>query len=387
MVRLQALIHHRALERIVVDRDNRPRRRLMARRIPGRLAGDQEDEVGILDEWRDPLAEKQRVVLRDIGEGGAAAAADRHAEELGKGDERGKALRVTAGAVGYDDRVFRGDQQFGDPRDLAFRRLRPRRRRDPAHRRGRRPGLQHGFERYVQIDRPFRGPLREFAGAHDMLVERVDASDLARPFGHRLDEALRAADDAEAPIPLRLDREPRILAETQRLARHHDHRHLGEHRRVQAGGALQQPGAGVQQHCLRASGRLRVAHRHIDGERLVPAINVVRPGFLVDLLACQRLPDRRPFRSRRGDHVIDPEIAEGFEDCFAAVAILLHDRSSPQAKSRHHSMPAEAGRAAVALAVRRIATGRDAQGKAAIKAPACVRFPRLAGLHRAGGGA
>jgi hypothetical protein len=111
---------------------------------------------------------------------------------------------------------------------------------------GRRPFLQHHFERCVEIHRPHRGALRELASAHDVLVERMHVCRLGRPFGHRFDQPLRSTDDAEGPIPLRLDREFRVLAKAQRLAGQDHHRHLGQHRRMHAGGTLQQAGAGVQ---------------------------------------------------------------------------------------------------------------------------------------------
>jgi hypothetical protein len=50
MVGLQALIDHRAFERVVVDRDDRGRRRLAAGWIPRRLATNEENQVGIAEE-------------------------------------------------------------------------------------------------------------------------------------------------------------------------------------------------------------------------------------------------------------------------------------------------------------------------------------------------
>src|SRR4029077_12215153 len=144
-------------------------------------------------------------------------------------------------------------------------------------------------------------------------------------------------DNAEAPIPLRLDRELRILAKAHRLARHDDHRHLGEHRRMHAGRALQQAGAGVQQHRLHAAGHLRVAHRHVDGQGLVPTVDIGRTRLLVDLLTGERLPHRRPFRTGRRNDVIEGQAAKRLEDRLAAVAILPHPPALLTRNVRHDS--------------------------------------------------
>jgi hypothetical protein len=264
----------------------------------------------------------QRVVLREIRKGGAPA--DRDGKELGKLDQCGKGCGIAAGGLGQDDRVAGPDQQLGDFLDIGVLGPRPGRRRDPALVLVRSPFLQHHFKRRIEVDGPHRSALRELAGAYDVLVEGVHIRRLGRPFGHRLDQALRTADDAEAAVPLRLDRELRILAKAHRLARQDDHRHFGEHRRMHAGRALQEAGAGVQQHRLHAARHLRVAHRHVDGQGLVPAIDIGRARLLVDLLAGECLPHRRPFRARRGDDVIEAQAAKRLEDRLAAIAILLH---------------------------------------------------------------
>src|SRR6266851_1094119 len=89
---------------------------------------------------------------------------------------------------------------------------------------------------------------------------------------------------------------------------------------------LQEAGAGMQQHRLHPPGHLRVAHRHVDGQGLVPAIDVGGTRLLIDLLAGERLPHRRPFGAGRGDDVVEAEAAKRLEDRLAAVAILFHPR-------------------------------------------------------------
>jgi hypothetical protein len=47
--------------------------------------------------------------------------------------------------------------------------------------------LQHRFKRDVEVHRARRSALREFAGAHNMLVERVRAGNVLRPFYDRFE--------------------------------------------------------------------------------------------------------------------------------------------------------------------------------------------------------
>src|SRR4029077_12366969 len=57
---------------------------------------------------------------------------------------------------------------------------------------------------------------------------------------------------------------------------------------------------------------------------LMPGFNEGRPGLVVQLLARQRFPERRPLRARGGHDVIDLELAERLEDRLAPVEIVLH---------------------------------------------------------------
>src|SRR5262249_53754846 len=93
---------------------------------------------------------------------------------------------------------------------------------------------------------------------------------------------------------------------------------------VDAHASLQHADAGVHQHRLRPAGHQRVAGRHVDRERLVPGLHEGRAGFVVELLARQRLPDGRPFRTRGGHDVVDLELAKRLEDRLAPVEIVLH---------------------------------------------------------------
>jgi len=147
MVGLQALIDHRALERVLVDGDDGSGRRLTARRVPGRPTGDEQHEVGILQERLDAGPQVQRMVLREIGEGGAPA--DRDAEEIGELDQCREGCGIAAGTVGQDHWIAGGDQQFGDLLDIGVGGPSPGWRRDPARVLARRPFLEHHFERGV----------------------------------------------------------------------------------------------------------------------------------------------------------------------------------------------------------------------------------------------
>jgi hypothetical protein len=112
VVGLQALIDHGPLEGIFVDRDDRPARRLTARRIPRRPARNQQDQIGILQEGLGAGAEMQRMVLREVRKNRAPA--DGNAKKLGEFDQRRERCRIAAGSLGQNHRVAGGDQQIGD---------------------------------------------------------------------------------------------------------------------------------------------------------------------------------------------------------------------------------------------------------------------------------
>ena len=238
------------------------------------------------------------------------------ASEIGEFDQRGERLGIASGGLRDDDRVLRLEQQVGDLRDVLRPRLQRRSGRHVACVRRRRPVMQHVLERDVEIDRPLRHALRHLAGAHHALIERIGAGHRARPFGDRLDEALDAADGQPA-VPLLLDVEIGVFAQRLRFARHDHHRHFVLHGAMHAHASLQHADAGVQQDGLRPAGHQRVAGRHVDGERLVPGFHEGRPGLVVELLARQRLPDRRPFRARRRHDVVDLELAKRLQDRLA----------------------------------------------------------------------
>ena len=86
----------------------------------------------------------------------------------------------------------------------------------------------------------------------------------------------------------------------------------------------------MQQHRLHPAGDLGVAKRHVDGRELVPDVEIDRARPIAGLLAGQRLPYRRPFGARRRHDVVDPEIAQRFQDRFAAVAVVFQNGVSPK---------------------------------------------------------
>ena len=154
------------------------------------------------------------------------------------------------------------------------------------------------FERDIEVDRPFRQALRHFPGAYHALKQRVRAADGARPLGHRLDQTLDAA-DAQSAVPLRLDLQLGVFAQSLRFARHDQHRYFILQCAVNAHAALQDADGCMQQNGLWPSSDQRVAGGHVHGERFVPALDEGRPCKPAKLLAGERLPDRRPLRSGR----------------------------------------------------------------------------------------
>ena len=55
----------------------------------------------------------------------------------------------------------------------------------------------------------------------------------------------------------------------------------------------------MQEHGLHLAAVLRVAHGHVDGERLMPAFDEIRTRTVAGLLPRQHFTYRRPFRSLR----------------------------------------------------------------------------------------
>src|SRR6202044_3677260 len=66
-VGVQLLIDHVAFELVLVDRDDLALGRLGVRRIPGRAAADQKNEIGVLEMLVGGDPEIERVVGREIG--------------------------------------------------------------------------------------------------------------------------------------------------------------------------------------------------------------------------------------------------------------------------------------------------------------------------------
>ena len=322
-VGVQVLVDHVSLVRIFVHLHDRAGGGAAVRRIPGRPATDEQHQVGILEGAIAVEANVQRVVGRKVGVRGDAAVDHRDGERLGEFDQRGERLGIASGSLCDDDRVLCLQQQVSDMLHVLGRGPQLRSGRHVACVLRRRPVMQHVLERHVEVDRPERHALRHLAGAHHALIERVGAGHRACPFGDRFDEAFDAADRQPA-IPLLLDVQIGILAERVRLARHHHHRHFVLHGAMNAHAPLQHANGGVQQDGLRAAGHQRVAARHVDGDGLVPGFYEGRPGGVVELLACQRLPDRRPFRARRRHDVVDLELAKRLQDGFPAVEIVFH---------------------------------------------------------------
>ena len=320
---MQGLIDHVALQRIVIDGDDLSVRRPPPRRIPGRASAHEQNDIGVVERLVIAHALIERMVGREVRVSVDAPVDHRDGKKIGELHQGGERLGVPPGGLGDDDRAFGIEQKLGDLRDVLLPRLHRGRRRHLARSGRGRPVVQHVLERDVQVDRPLGDALRHLAGAHDALIEGVRAGDGARPFCHRLDEALDAA-DGQAAVPLLLDIEIGIFAQGLGFTRHDDHRHFVLQGAMDAHASLQHADAGVQQDRLWPPGHQRVAGRHVDGERLMPGFNEGRPGLVVQLLARQRFPERRPLRARGGHDVIDLELAERLEDRLAPVDIVLH---------------------------------------------------------------
>ena len=127
----QGLIDHRAFERVLVDRDDGARGRLLRRRIPRRAAAHEQHQVRVLQIFVDAVAEMHRMVLGEIGVG-RAALPDRRADQIGELDERVEGARIAARIVGEDHRVLRLGDEGGDALDIGGLGLGVRHRRDLA---------------------------------------------------------------------------------------------------------------------------------------------------------------------------------------------------------------------------------------------------------------
>ena len=158
-----------------------------------------------------------------------------------------------------------------------------------------------------------------FTGPHQLLVQGMGASGLAAPLDEGFDKAVRAAHHAEVAVPLPLRVQVRVFAVADSLAGADHHRHLAQVGAVDAHAALEQAHAGVKQDGLHLAGNPGVTQCHIHGQGFVPTVNVGGAVGLVDFLAGQRLPNRRPFRAGGRYDVVDAQVAEGFQDGVAAV--------------------------------------------------------------------
>src|SRR6185503_3361247 len=80
----------------------------------------------------------------------------------------------------------------------------------------------------------------------------------------------------------------------------------------------------MQQHDLHLPRRQRIAERHTDGGGFMPDVEVARARLVLQLLARERLPHRRPFGAGGGDHIVTAEVAERLEDGLTAILVVLH---------------------------------------------------------------
>ena len=320
----QHLIDHVVAERGFVDDDDRALIRPVARRIPGSPAAHQDREIGIGQHRVEIGAGIHRMVFGEIGVGGRAGFDHRHGVRFGKGDERVVGVEVGTGIFREHDREFGRRQHRCQLFDIGVGRHGARRRGRGAGIGRRGPVRHHVFDRHVQIGRALRAALRHLAGAHHHLVQRFRAGHLVGPFDDGIEDAVRPADERQVAVPLGAGILFGILAVGQRLTRHDQHGDIAHRGGMHAHRTLHQADTGMQQHGLHLAGGARVAERDADGQGLVPAIDIAGAGRFGLIGARQSFPHRRPFRARRADDVIDPQLAEGLHDRIAAVEIILH---------------------------------------------------------------
>ena len=263
------------------------------------------------------------MILGEVREQSAGLLDDRQGELIAERHQRLVGLDLLAGAFGEHDRVLRFGNLGSEFFDILGSGQHARRGRN-GPRIGRRcPGVHQRFRRNGQIGWAGRLPLRELAGADDALIERVDAARHRGIFDNGIDQVGRAARDAQVVDPLGARIELRLLAVGHRLSGDHHHGHAGDEGAVDTHGALQQARACMQQHALHPAGGQGVARGHVYGERFVPHIQEL--GALltpVDLVG-HGFPHGRPFGARRGQDVIDSELAESFDYGFAAVELVF----------------------------------------------------------------
>ena len=269
------------------------------------------------------------MIHREIGIGRLIAFDHRDGEQLRQLDQGFIALHFLTGGFGNDGRVLAVTQHPRDLLDIGDRWCRFWHwRRGPEFRR-RRPLAELGFDRHTEIGGAWRQALCQLAGADDLLVQRVDAGGLGRPFDDGFRQPLRAADDTQIGLPLSAGIEPLFFAIGQGFARHHDHGNTQPVGAIDAHRALQEADAGMQHHRLHPAGEDRIANGEIDCEGLMRATEIDRAGRVGDFLARERFPHCTPFRPRRGHDVIDIQTSECLNNGFAAIDSILHMKSLP----------------------------------------------------------
>ena len=322
-VGLQVLIDEPALHRLVVDRDDMARCAATRRRRPGSPPTRKQDKIGRFQMLIRADAEPERIVLRKIGEVSARRPDHRYRQELGKFGQRIEGARIDTRVFGDDHRVGRLHQPLGQPMHIRRQGHAGWRRRHGRQRLRRRPVREHVFKRHIEMNDALRRAGCHLTGPDHTLIKRDGAVDAPGPFDQRRHQPVRTA-DAHAGVPLPLHRASIILTQRYGFARQDDQRHFRARCGKKAERSLQHAGGSVKQDGLWPPGHHRVAGCDIDREGFVPALDELRPGARIDPLPGQRLPDRRPFRSRRRHDVFDPEAAERLDDRLAAVRLVFH---------------------------------------------------------------
>ena len=293
----EVLVHHIFLDGGFSHGDNGSMLRAGLRRIPGGAAASQNHQIGVLEIAFRLAAQIQRVALGEVGVQ-RRALHHRNGEQFGQGYQVVEPLDFAPRAVRDYQRGLAPGNQVGQFRDVLVGWANFGRGRDGAQFFRRRPRMHHGLDGDVHEGRSLGNPLGQFARPHQLLVHGVRAGGPSAPLGEGVGETVGTAHHAQVAVPLPLGVDLRILAIAGRFAGAHQHRHLADHGAVHAHAALQQADAGVQQYRLHPAGDPGVPAGHIDGQGLVPAVDVLRPGRFVNLLAGQRFPYRRPLRTR-----------------------------------------------------------------------------------------
>ena len=142
----------------------------------GDACADDDRKVHVVPERFDVGSLIERMILGEVGEQSAGLLDHRQSKLLAQRHQRLVGLDLLAGALGEHDRVLRFGNLGGELFDVLRRSQHARRGRNGPRILRRCPAIHQRFRRNGQIGWAGRLPLRQFAGADDAFIERVDAA-------------------------------------------------------------------------------------------------------------------------------------------------------------------------------------------------------------------